>query len=385
MSAPEGVSRVMASRWLSTLVERGYATRNSILGNLKFQRFASALPLTRPVAQRRARAVFDLCAGFVYSQILYACVKLDVFQKLSAGPQHLPHLAASLGLEVEPARRLLDAAVALKLVDRLSGDRYGLGAHGAVIVGNPGIMQMVEHHAMLYADLADPVALLKGQRTSNALPTYWAYAKSDQPDSAADSDVAAYTSLMSASQTLIAEEILAAYPLRNHHRLLDLGGGDGTFLRAVAARHLHLHMTLFDLPPVAARAEIKFAQAGLQSRVTSVGGDFFRGTLPGGHDVITLVRIIHDHDDEPVRQLFRNIRRSMAPGGRLLIAEPMSEPGRAETVGDAYFGFYLMAMGSGRPRTPQTIMTMLRDEGFALPRQVKTRMPLQTGLIIAEA
>ncbi len=385
MSAPDGVSRVTTHRWLSTLIERGYATRNSILGNLKFQRFASALPLTRPVAQNRARAVFDLCAGFVYSQILYACVKLNVFEKLRDGPQHVADLAANLGLEVEPARRLLDAAVALKLVDRLSGDRYGLGAHGAVIVGNPGIVQMVEHHAMLYADLADPVALLKGQRTSSALPTYWAYAKSDQPDDVSDGDVAAYTSLMSASQTLIAEEILAAYPLGGHQRLLDLGGGDGTFLRAVAARYPDLRMTLFDLPAVATRAEQKFSQAGLQSSATCIGGDFLRGTLPGGHDVITLVRIIHDHDDEPVRQLFRNVRRAIAPGGRLLIAEPMSEPGRAETVGDAYFGFYLMAMGSGRPRTPQTIMAMLRDEGFAMSRQVKTRMPLQTGLIIADA
>lgn len=385
MSAQDGVSRVPLRPWLSSIAQRGYATRNSILGSLKFQRFASAFALTRPIAQRRARAVFDLCAGFVYSQILYSCVKLRLFDLLKNGPLSVAEIARAIDLKPEAARRLLDAAVALKLVERMSRDRYGLGAHGAVIAGNPGIQDMVEHHAMLYADLADPIALLRGERTSTALPDYWAYAKADQPRGVSDSEVANYTSLMSASQTLIAEEIMATYAIGKHRRILDVGGGDGTFLRAVARRHSDLQLTLFDLPAVAARAEIKFADEGLSERATCHGGDFFRDSLPRGCDLVTLVRIIHDHDDDPVRELFRNVRRTLDSGGRLLIAEPMSEAGSAETVGDAYFGFYLMAMGSGRPRTPASIIQMLRDEGFADARQLKTRMPLQTSVIIANA
>lgn len=384
MSAPNGVSRVTSFPWFWAVLERSYALRNSVLGNLKFQRLASAFPLTRWVAQRRARDVFDLCAGFVYSQILFACVKLDVFEKLRAGPQSLPHFAAMLALPVEAARRLLDAAVALKLVDKLSGDRYGLGPHGAVIVGNPGIVKMVEHHAMLYADLADPVALLRGERKSTALIDYWAYARAKQPREASDDQIAQYTSLMSASQTLIAEEIIAAYPMGEHRRVLDIGGGDGTFLRAVGVRFPNLQLTLFDLPAVAARAQLQFEAQGQSHRATTIGGDFFRDPLPRGHDLISLVRIIHDHDDEPVRVLFSNVRQALSAGGRLIIAEPMSQSGTSETVGDAYFGFYLMAMGSGRPRTPAVIMAMLQTEGFVNIRQVKTRMPLQTGLIIAD-
>ena len=384
MSAPNGVSRVSAYPWLSALLERGYAVRNSILGDLKFQRLASAIPLTRWVAQRRARDVFDLCAGFVYSQILFACVKLDLFEKLRTGPQSLQQLAATLALPVEAARRLLDAAVALKLVDKLAGDRYGLGPHGAVIAGNPGIIKMVEHHAMLYADLADPVALLRGERKSTALIDYWAYAKAEQPRDASDERISQYTSLMSASQTLIAEEIIAAYPMGGHRRVLDIGGGDGTFLRAVGARFPNLQLTLFDLPAVAARAQLQFEAQGQSDRTSTIGGDFFRDSLPRGHDLVSLVRIIHDHDDEPVRVLFSNVREALSEGGRLIIAEPMSEPGPAQAVGDAYFGFYLMAMGSGRPRSPATIMSMLRSEGYVNVRQVKTRMPLQTGLIIAD-
>ena len=66
------------------------------------------------------------------------------------------------------------------------------------------------------------------------------------------------------------------------------------------------------------------------------------------------------------------------PSGVLLLAEPMMGTPGAETVGDAYFGFYLLAMGRGRPRTPRGFeATMLRIAGFADPHLVHTRQPLQ--------
>ncbi|MFN0218719.1 MAG: methyltransferase [Hyphomicrobium sp.] len=383
-SAQTAISRMLAIPALSRLIERGHATRNALLANLKFQRFAAAMPLTRPIAQKRAREVFDLCAGFVYSQILFSCVKLDVFAHLRGGPKDAAALAPKLNLTEEATRRLLDAAVALKLVDRMSDDRYGLGPHGAVIDGNPGIVKMIEHHAMLYADLADPVALLRSERGSGELARYWAYARSRNSDDLTDVRIADYTALMSASQTLIAEDVLAAYPLGNHRKLLDVGGGDGTFLGAVAVRAPHLELMLFDLPAVAERAREKFIRGGLDGRARAFGGDFFNDPLPEGADIISLVRIIHDHDDVPVRKLFAAVHRALAPGGRLLVAEPMSGASGAETVGDAYFGFYLLAMGSGRPRTAEAISEMLQREGFSSVRRIKTRMPLQTSLIVAE-
>jgi demethylspheroidene O-methyltransferase len=377
------LSRGLMAPAKSSISDRIFGLRDRLLGSLSFQRWAAAIPLTRPIAKKRAREVFDLCAGFVYSQILQACVTLKLFDHLRDGPKSVEALAARMELSVEAARRLLDAAVALKLVDRRGANRYALGPHGAVIVGNPGITHMIEHHAMLYADLADPVALLRGEVKNGAIAQYWAYARSDQPDALADQRIAGYTGLMSASQTLVAQEILDAYPVARHKRLLDVGGGDGTFLRAVAARAPNLDLRLFDLPPVAARANARFDADGLSHRARAIGGDFFNDPLPDGADLISLVRIIHDHDDEPVRVLFRAIRRALAPGGSLLIAEPMSGASGAEPVGDAYFGFYLLAMGSGRPRAAAEITQMLKSEGFSSVRAVPTHMPLQTSVLIA--
>ena len=131
-------------------------------GQSAFRRWATAFPLTRPIARWRATALFDLGAGFVYAQVLAACVRLRLFDLLAEGPQTLAALAPRLGLAPDAAERLLAAAAALDLASRRSGGRFGLGPLGAAVVDNPGVAAMIEHHALLYADLADPVALLGG-------------------------------------------------------------------------------------------------------------------------------------------------------------------------------------------------------------------------------
>ncbi len=139
------------------------AWRDRLLASARFQRLAVAFPPTRPIARRRARALFDVVAGFVYAQVLFACVRLHLFDILASGPQTVPVLAARLALPEDGAQRLLEAAASLRLARRRRDGRFGLGDLGAAMLGNPGIAAMVEHHAMLYADLADPVALLRGE------------------------------------------------------------------------------------------------------------------------------------------------------------------------------------------------------------------------------
>ncbi|CAH2601038.1 Demethylspheroidene O-methyltransferase [Rhodovastum atsumiense] len=367
----------------TNLRDRLLGWRDRVLGDPRFQRWAAGFPLTRRIARRDAQALFDLVAGFVYSQILYACVRLRVFDMLQGAPQELDVLASRMGMPPEAAARLLDGAVALRLLSRRGVGRYGLGRLGAALVGNAGIAAMVEHHAMLYADLADPVALLRGERPTTELGRYWPYAGSDAAVARDPEAVAGYTALMAASQPMIAAEVLDAYPLQRHRCLLDVGGGNGTFLIAAAARAPALQLTLFDLPPVAASAATRFAAAGLEGRARAVAGDFRLDPLPAGADIVSLVRIIHDHDDATVLTLLRAVHRALPPGGTLLIAEPMSGTPGAEAVGDAYFGLYLFAMGRGRPRTPAAIETLLKSAGFSVIRRIPTRSPMLTSVMVA--
>lgn len=354
-----------------------------------FQRWAADFPLTRLVAARRARGLFDITAGFVYSQILYACVQLTLFDKLADKPRTAADLAGEMGMDGAAAERLLRAAVAIDLLERRGTDaagdtRYGLGKLGIAMPGNPGIAAMVQHHRMLYHDLDDPLALFRGELKETELGRYWSYAGSADPAADGDERIAEYSTLMSASSGLVAEDTLDAYSLQGHHCLMDVGGGEGRFLIQAGERWPHLRLMLFDLPAVVARAERNLSDAGMAERARVVGGDIKAG-LPEGADVVSLVRVILDHDDDGAMAILRAVHKALPPGGTLLLTEPMSETPGAEPVGDAYFGLYLLAMGSGRTRPPREHRAMLTAAGFGDIRLVRTRRPLQTRVILAKA
>ena len=323
--------------------------------------------------------MFDLCAGFVYSQILLACVELKLPERLLEGSKSAPELAPLIGLTTEQTERLLVAATALRIARAQADGRYGLGSAGAALIDNPGVTAMIAHHRLLYDDVRDPVALLRGE-VQTSLNRYWPYATGD----VAAGDAAPYSKLMAASQTMIAAEVLGAYRVARHRRMLDVGGGSGGFVIEAAKRAPRLELALFDLPAVAALARVRLAADPAGARTKVFEGDFRRDPLPGGADLVTLVRVLHDHDDEAALALLRAVRRAVVPGGRVLIGEPMAGTPGAEKAGGAYFGFYLLAMGSGRPRTPRTIRLLLRRAGFGSAQLRPTQNPLLARVMVAQ-
>lgn len=377
-SVPAAGPVVQPARRVS-LADRLAGWRNRLVASPRFQRFAASFPLTKPVAQRQSQALFDLCAGFVYAQVLQACVQLDLFRILEEAPRSAAELAPRLAMTESATERLLGAAAALDLVERRSGGRYGLAMLGAALLGNPGVGAMIAHHHLLYEDLADPLALLRGESRPTALSGYWAYATTEQPAAAPPAEVAAYSALMAQSQHFVADDILAAYDFAQHRRILDIGGGEGAFLISVARQAKAPALTLFDLPAVAARARDRFEAEGLGARASTLGGDMHRDSLPEGADLVTLVRVLHDHDDHAVRGLLARIRACLPPGGTLLIAEPMAGSPETRRMAEAYFAFYLLAMGSGRARSPQELTVLLEEAGFTDIRTLRTRRPLLTG------
>jgi demethylspheroidene O-methyltransferase len=377
------MSRVPRAIAKLSLRDRLLGWRDRILSSAGFQQFAGSFAFTRPIARRRANALFDLCAGFVYSQILFACVKLRLLEQLAEAPRSVDELGPRLGLSVESTRLLLDAAVSLQLVQTRSGDRYGLGARGAALLGNPGVIAMIRHHAMLYEDLKDPIALLRHETGAGQLARYWPYASAARPADLTRDAVAPYTDLMSQSQPMIAHEVLSAHSFTGHRCLLDVGGGNGAFLSLVAQNYPKLRCVLFDLPAVADQASARFHAEGLSSRAVAIGGSFIHDRLPEGADIVSLVRIIHDHNDDVVMLLLRAIHDALPAGGTLLIAEPLAGNSRPEPIGDAYFAFYLLAMGSGRPRTVAKLQQMLSDAGFTAIALKPAGMPMLTSVISA--
>ncbi len=358
--------------------------RNRLLSSADFREWAQKIPVFQWFARSEANDLFALCGGFIHSQVLLACVRLDLFERLRAGPKPLANLYAECGLPATRGRHLVEAAAALELLELRSRDRVALGKQGATLVDNPGVTSMVLHHALLYADLDDPLALFRGDVAVTRMSSLWAYAESEAPAGLDEGAVADYSELMAVSQAMVAEQVLAAVSLHGQRTLLDIGGGAGAFAMAAARRWPDLDVTVADLPPVAAIAREKIADAGLSERIRVVGADATNGELPAGLDVVSLVRILHDHDEDRALALARAAHAAVKPGGMLIVAEPMAGDDRAGRLVSAYFNVYLLAMGSGRPRTPKVLSALLREAGFSRVKRLSTGIPMITSVLVAE-
>lgn len=363
------------------LRDRFYAWRTGLLRSSRFQTWAARTPIAARIARKDGEALFDLVAGFLHSQVLMAFVVLELPDHLSSQPRSLEALALRTGIAPDRMRVLCQAATALGLMQRKADGRYALGRLGAALPGIPGLAQMIRHHDVLYRDMADPVAFFR-DAPATELAAFWPYVfgagGTIDPETAAT-----YSQLMADSQALVAAEALSVLDLKRITRLLDIGGGTGAFLVAVGRAYPDLALHLFDLPPVIDPATRRFADAGMMSRAAITGGSFRTDALPMGADAISLIRVLYDHSDDTVRMLMAKAHAALPDGGRIIISEPMSGGARPSRAGDAYFGLYCMAMGTGRARSAAEISAHLDAAGFAQITHRKTARPFITSVVEA--
>jgi demethylspheroidene O-methyltransferase len=357
-------------------------------------------PLTRWFTQKRTREVFDLMAGFVHFQVLLNCLRLGVLARVHQSPCTLRELALHVGLPEDRLDRLVWSAVSLKLMDQRSEGRYGIGSLGVLVVSYPGIEAMVEHNALLYADMSDTPKMLQSQEgvAQAKMHQYWPYTLGQTSESAPfekqttgegeggqtspSRQTERYSQLMSVSQNFVIQEILSNYDFAQHRRVLDIGCGLGRFASTLAQSVGSLELMLMDLPAVVELTQSAHVNTDYFSRLSFVPGSFKTDPLPVGMDLVTLVRVAHDHSDSDVFELLRKIHAALPSKGSLLLAEPMADPRGARQ--DAYFHFYLMAMGEGRLRTPQKLSDMMLEAGFTRVELLSNPMPTHARILIAQ-
>lgn len=344
-----------------------------------FQRWAARFPFTRSVVRSEGEAMFDLVAGFCHTQLLQAFVRFGIPQLLLKHEMTVLALADDLDVPVDRLAVLLAGCQAIGLIKRRRSGRYALTRRGAALAGVPGLAGMIDHHEILYLDLADPVAFFRGE-VETELAEFWPYVFGAK-GATDENTIAQYSELMADSLVLVAEDTLKTVRFDKAHRLMDVGGGSGAFLAAVAKAYPKLPLTLFDLPVVVPAAADRFEKAKMQHRVDIVPGSFRDEDLPLGADIVTLVRVLYDHTDETVANLLANAYDALPPGGRIVVSEPMTGGAVPERAGDAYFALYCMAMRTGKARSQEQISALLRAAGFAEIKTPRSRRPFITSVV----
>ena len=246
---------------------------------------------------------------------------LGLLEKLDAGPVRLGELAGEIGARPLRLYKFLDGLESLGLVERRQPSDDLLTAEYVsveplvpafdAVLGENSIERDRDRYPWreIHGRLPE---VLAGERDARfAWPPV------------TDEDVRGFEQSMAAGCGPISEALIAANGkvFGERTRWLDIGGGDGTVAEAVLRADPRLSCDVFNLPAVAPLVENRARAAGLADRLGFVGGDFLAGPLPGGYDVLTFARVLHDWPADVARMLLEKAKDALAPGGRLVVCE----------------------------------------------------------------
>ncbi len=180
----------------------------------------------------------------------------------------------------------------------------------------------------------------------------------------------------------IAPGMADAIDLSGRRRLLDLGGGPGTYAIHFCLKNPALSAAVFDLPTTRPFAEKTIARFHLDRRVTFSAGDYHSDDIPGRFDVAWLSHILHADGPDDCRRLIRKAVGALEPGGLIIIHEFILDDTLDGPVFPALFSLnMLLGTESGRAYSEAEIRSMLATAGVRDIRRVPVKTPNDSGVI----
>jgi hypothetical protein len=268
--------------------------------------------------------------------VLLTAVEFGVFTKLARRKLAGAELGAELKLHPRGIADFFDALVAMKFLGR-DGDgtaaKYFNTPEGSLFLDEKspryigGVLVML--NARLFKFWNDlPEALRTGKPQNEVKYGEKGIFEALYKDSAG---LEQFMGAMTGLSRINFEAFADKFDFSKFKTLCDIGGATGLLCNEVAKRHPHLKCTSFDLPPVEPIAKKSIAAAGLNDRVGTATGDFFKDPLPKA-DVITMGMILHDWNLEKKMHLIRAAYDALPPGGALVAIEALIDDARRENV-----------------------------------------------------
>lgn len=321
--------------------------------------------------------MMDMLTQYQTSAVLMAAHKLGVFEALGSSPYTLPGLALRLDVPERSLGILLRACVALNLLEHQDG-RFSNSemAQSVLVPGTPGyIGRLVDKEAFFYrawADLEDCVRLDKA-----ALAPIRDRAR-QQPET-----TRMFLTALDDIAKIFAGDLLPTLELSGCRRLLDVGGGVGTFACALARQYPELDVTVLELPEVVPWTEDFVAESGMSRQVGVLAGDFVTDEFPPENDVVLFSNIFHDNPSTINQGLLVKARRALKEGGRVIIYDFLLEPDCIKPAGSAVFAVMMLVENpGGNVYTAGQYEMWLKDAGFKGVSVIRMLDPSPMGLII---
>ncbi|MDR2724927.1 MAG: SAM-dependent methyltransferase [Candidatus Adiutrix sp.] len=317
---------------------------------------------TAPELLRLSGSYWACCA-------VQAAVQLDLFTALAEGPRTEEQLAAGLGCDQRALRMLVTSLVALEFLER-SGEN--VAAPPAVLAclsrTSPEYLGfIIRHHAHImpaWTRLAESVRSGGPSRRKSSIHTR------------DDEEREAFLMGMFNVARQQAENVARGLDLSGRSRLIDVGGGPGTYAVYFCLHNPGLTATVFDLPGSERFARGVVERYGLADRIEFVGGDFLRDELPKGQDVAWLSQVLHGEGPENAALLVKKAAGCLRPGGLLGIQEFVIDNDRTGPAHSALFSLnMLVGTDGGQAYTLGEIQGLLQNAGARDIRSLALDLP----------
>ncbi len=283
--------------------------------------------------------LLDTARAYASACVLAAGVNLDVFSIVADGPATAQAVADRAKADLRGMTALLDALAAMGLLSKRDG-AYGLPEEVRRLLSPDSpdsVLPAARHIALLLPRWA---ALDQVVRTGKPYTMREEYV---QPAGATESFIEA----MHVFALPRADGLVKRIDLAGATRLLDVGGGPGTFTIAFLRAKAGLSAVLFDRPEPIEIARRHVAEAGMTDRVELVAGDFTTDELPAPCDLAWVSAIIHQNSRPQNRDLFAKVRRALAPGGRIIIRDHVMDASHTTPLSGAMFAINMLVCTPG--------------------------------------
>ena len=341
------------------------------------------------------KALFD-ASSFMLSQWMYVAAKLELADRLFERPHSTKELADATGVSSDRLGRMLYALeqrgyfrrLDSKSGSRLEGPWVNTALSSTLMASHPNSVRPLVLHWVedCYMPNGHLLESLKQETSAFSLEkgedyhSFFGDFLPVNPDKAAS-----FSEAMNASSAFSDEAVLRDFPWSRFKKIVDVGGGYGSFLNLALERNSQATGLVFDLPEVIQGARGLWSQRddSVSQRIDFSEGSFFEEhTIPriGEGEVYVLRNVLHDWPDEESLQILRNLRQSMDPKGRLVLVElGMMANGRGHVLEQARSSvdMLMMSMFEGRERTRGEFEALLNGSGFELVQVKETRSPSQ--------
>ncbi|MGB7296364.1 MAG: methyltransferase [Candidatus Aminicenantales bacterium] len=304
--------------------------------------------------------IVEMASAFYESSVLFAASDLGIFGKLAEfGEADADAVAAACGLDGRGGRLLLDACAALGLLLKTE-DRYRNSPEAAafLVPGSPGDLSgAIRYNRDVYGAWGK---LKEMVRTGKPV---------ERPELHLGEDperTRTFVLAMHGRALGIGQAVVPLLKLAGKKKLLDVGGGPGTYSILISRAFPGIECIVLDLLEVIRVAEELIHQAGAQDRVKTLSGDYHKTPFPGDQDAVIFFGVLHQESPEAIRNLLSRADQAMAPGGVLYVLDMMTDASQTRPKFSTLFGLNMaLTTPHGWVFSEDELKGWLQETGFA--------------------